>query len=242
MKVDFKIPDTLLTTENTKTIKGEKYGYKTFILYMSPHKQNGSNKNLCPKATEGCAAACLFTAGRGKFSTVKNARINRANYFINDRHFFMYQLSFEIAKAVKKYGTKNICVRLNGTTDVPFENIKMRDHANIFEMFPDIQFYDYTKVFSRLKKQLPSNYHLTFSRAETPENHIECEKALEMGFNVAAVFAVKKEDQLPDTYMGYPVVWGDDNDLTFLKPKGCIIGLKAKGRAIKDTSGFTINL
>lgn len=235
----YNIPSELLTTQNAKTTKGEDYGYKTFILYMSPYKENGTGKNLCPKATKGCSQACLYFAGRGRFETVKNARINRAKYFIENRNFFMQHIKFEIAKAIQIYGAANICVRLNGTTDIPFENIAVDKHKNIMEVFPDVQFYDYTKIFSRLTKELPKNYHLTFSRAETKTNHAECKKALKLGFNVSAVFS---SDKFPETYMGYPIVNGDENDLTFLKPQGSIIGLKAKGKGKNDESGFVIKI
>ena len=107
-------------------------------------------------------------------------------------------------------------------------------------MFPSIQFYDYTKVFARLKKELPKNYHLTFSRAETESNHKETLLALQMGFNVAVVFNVKDETELPSQYQGFKVINGDMHDLTFLHDKNTIIGLKAKGMAKKDTTGFVV--
>ena len=236
----YKQPKVLLTTQNAKTIKGEDLGYKTLICYMSPHKQNTFGRNLCPKATAGCMASCLFTAGRGRFSNVKIGRLRKSEFFLSNKDLFMEQLVTEINKAVRNKKDKQICVRLNGTTDVPFENIKVGKFDNIMSMFPDIQFYDYTKVFARLKKELPKNYHLTFSRAETETNHKESLLALQMGFNVAVVFNVKDETELPSTYMGFKVINGDMHDLTFLHDKNTIIGLKAKGLAKKDTSGFVV--
>lgn len=236
----YKQPKVLLTTQNAKTIKGEDLGYKTLICYMSPHKQNTFGRNLCPKATAGCMASCLFTAGRGRFSNVKIGRLRKSEFFLSNKDLFMEQLVTEINKAVRNKKDKQICVRLNGTTDVPFENIKVGKFDNIMSMFPDVQFYDYTKVFARLKKELPKNYHLTFSRAETETNHKESLLALQMGFNVAVVFNVKDETELPSTYMGFKVINGDMHDLTFLHDKNTIIGLKAKGMAKKDTSGFVV--
>ena len=236
----YKQPKVLLTTQNAKTIKGEDLGYKTLICYMSPHKQNTFGRNLCPKATAGCMASCLFTAGRGRFSNVKIGRLRKSEFFLSNKDLFMEQLVTEITKAVRNKKDKQICVRLNGTTDVPFENIKVGKFNNIMSMFPDVQFYDYTKVFARLKKELPKNYHLTFSRAETETNHKESLLALQMGFNVAVVFNVKDETELPTTYMGFKVINGDMHDLTFLHDKNTIIGLKAKGMAKKDTSGFVV--
>lgn len=237
---NYKKPTSLFGTQNAKTIKGEQLGYTTYIMYLSPEKQNSQGKNLCSKATAGCKASCLFTAGRGRFSYVALARLNKTEYFLNDRQGFMEQIANEITKGVKKHGADKMCVRLNGTTDIPFENIPVNGFKNIMAMFPDVQFYDYTKVFSRLTKELPKNYHLTFSRAETKENQLEAEKALQLGFNVAAVFAVKNETELPNTFMNTKVINGDEHDLTFLHGNGVIVGLKAKGKAKKDTSGFVI--
>jgi len=236
----YKQPKVLFGTENAKTLKGEKLGYTTYILYMSPEKQNTMGKNICPKATAGCAASCLFTAGMGKFSNVMLGRLHKTEYFLRDRENFMNQMVNEITKAVKKHGADKIAIRLNGTSDIPYENIPVGEYKNIMDIFPDVQFYDYTKVFSRLTKQLPNNYHLTFSRAETEANQTEAAKALKLGFNVAAVFAVKDETELPSTYMGHNVISGDNHDLTFLYGNGVIVGLKAKGDAKKDTTGFVI--
>ena len=236
----YKQPKVLLTTDNAKTIKGEDLGYKTLICYMSPHKQNTFGRNLCPKATAGCMASCLFTAGRGAFSNVKIGRLRKSEFFLSNKELFMEQLVTEIKKAIRNKKDKNICVRLNGTTDVPFENIKVGGFDNIMSMFPNVQFYDYTKVFARLKKELPKNYHLTFSRAETESNHKETLLALQMGFNVAVVFNVKDETELPSQYQGFKVINGDMHDLTFLHDKNTIIGLKAKGMAKKDTTGFVV--
>lgn len=237
---NYKKPTTLFGTQNAKTIKGEQLGYTTYILYMSPEKQNSMGKNICSKATAGCAASCLFTAGRGKFSNVMKGRLNKTEYFLRDRNNFMNDMVKEIAKGIKKHGADKMCVRLNGTSDIPYENIPVGGFKNIMEMFPDVQFYDYTKVFNRLTKELPKNYHLTFSRAETKDNQIEADKALALGFNVAAVFAVKDETELPAEYNGFKVINGDDHDLRFLDEKNTIVALKAKGSAFYDTSGFVI--
>lgn len=239
LNYEYKQPTTLFTTENAKTTKGEELGFKTFIIYMSPHKQNSMGKNICPNATPGCSASCLFTAGMGKFSTVKVGRLNKTEFFLRDKNNFMNQMVKELEKGYKKYG-KNLVVRLNGTSDIPYENIAVGGKKNIMELFPDVQFYDYTKIFSRLLKELPTNYHLTFSRAETAMNQREAELALSLGFNVAMVFAVKDETQLPSEYNGYKVVNGDMHDLTFLHGNGVILGLKAKGDAKKDKSGFVV--
>jgi hypothetical protein len=231
----------LFGTENSKTIKGEKLGFKTFIIYLSPHKQNSLGKNLCSGASEGCIKSCLFTAGLGGvYASIPKSRKNKTEYFLHNREGFLQQAYKEIAKGFEKYGD-NMAVRLNGTSDIPFENMLLNG-LSLMQHFPHIQFYDYTKVMSRLLKPLPSNYHLTYSMSETPISKINSITALSMGFNVAMVFNTKKNNALPETYQGFEVVDGDENDLTFLRPKGTIIGLRAKGEAKKDLTGFVVNV
>lgn len=230
----------LLTTNNAKTIKGEKKNFKTYILYMSPYNQNDKGINLCSHASNGCIQACLFKSGFGGiYTSVQTARINKSNYFLNDRVNFLLQLKKEIAAAIKnKKADENLAFRLNGTTDINFEKFIIEDNKNIFELFPDAQFYDYTKNHVRLEKRtLPDNYHITFSRSETNE-----EKALEMlnlGYNVAAVF-----NKLPETYKGFKVVNGDETDLRFLDEKNVVVGLKYKkltGKGADNSQGIKNN-
>lgn len=243
----YKQPKTLLTHgTNAKTIKSDKLGYQTFILYMSPASQwFGENhelnrKNLCPMATAGCEAACLFTAGRGKFSNVMIGRKRKSEFYLTERVAFIAQLRKEILKAITKYGDKAV-FRLNGTTDIQWESIKVQDNLNIMELFPNNQFYDYTKIAKRFTKVLPKNYHLVFSYAETTQNQTAAWDLLEQGHTVAAVFSAKNEDELPTEYNGYTVVNGDAHDAIFIQPQGVILGLKAKGDARKDKTGFVIH-
>lgn len=238
---NYKRPSKLFGTQNAKTIKGQKLGFTTYIMYMSPEKQNTSGKNLCAHASDGCKASCLFTAGRGAFTNVITGRLNKTEYFLREKDLFLKQLYKEVESGYKKFG-KDLAVRLNGTSDIPYENITVKDGKNIMELFPEVQFYDYTKDFSRMLKVQPSNYHLTYSVDERPVTKINAATALSSGRNVAMVFNVKDEADLPNEYMGFPVVNGDEHDLTFLHGNGVILGLKAKGKAKKDTSGFVINL
>lgn len=230
----------LLTTNNAKTIKGEKQNYKTYILYMSPAYQNDKNINLCSHASKGCIESCLFKSGFGGiYTSVQKARISKSNYFLNDRTNFLLQLKKEIQSAIKNQKpNEKLAFRLNGTTDINFEKFKIEDDKNIFELFPEAQFYDYTKNYVRLEKRtLPKNYHITFSRSETNE-----EKALEMlklGYNVAAVF-----DNLPKNYKGFEVINGDENDLRFLDKPRTIVGLKYKkltGKGADNSQGIKSN-
>ena len=249
----YTIPNNLLSTKNSKTIKGEKYGYTTYIMYLAPYKQNSKGVNLCAKATKGCAAACLFKSGAARFDKVQQGKINKSEYFIHDFKGFMNQLYNEISKIVAKHEIiegdvklalngkvlrhKKFAIRLNGTSDIPFENIKVKDNKNIFELFPDVQFYDYTKLDQRFdNKILPANYQLTFSRSEDNDN--ETLDILNRGFNVAVVFGVKDENDLPDTYLGYPVINGDESDLRFLDDENVVVGLKYKLMTGKGTKGL----
>jgi hypothetical protein len=237
----YKRPKKLFGTQNAKTIKGEKLGYTTFIIYMSPERQNSLGKNLCAHASEGCKKSCLFTAGMGAFTNVIKGRLNKTEYFLRERSLFLDHVYNEVAKGYKKHGS-SLAVRLNGTSDIPYENLIIKDNKNIMQLFPDVQFYDYTKDFSRMLKPQAANYHLTYSVDERPVTKINAVTALSSGKNVAMVFNVKNESELPSEYMGFPVINGDEHDLTFLHGNGVIVGLKAKGKAKKDKTGFVIQL
>ena len=252
--MNYTIPKNLLSTRNSKTIKGEKLGYTTYIMYLSPHKQNSKGKNLCSHASKGCATACLFGSGAARFSNVQKGKMNKTEYFLADRKTFMHQLFYEITHIVKMHNKvvgdeqigrtgnvvryKKFAIRLNGTADIPFENIKFKllGNKNIFELFPNIQFYDYTKNHTRFEnKILPKNYHLTFSRSEI--NDKESLDILNRGYNVAYVFGVKSAQELPKAYLGFKVINGDESDLRFLDEANVIVGLKYKLLTGKGTAG-----
>jgi hypothetical protein len=229
----------LLTTGNPKLMKGQAQGYLSSVLHLAP--ANLSGKEVCPKRTAGCTAACLNTAGRGGImkagettNAIQQARIRRTKLFFENRKEFMSLLLKEITLAIKKAKKLGLTpvFRLNGTSDLSWEKYEILDGRNIFQMFPDVQFYDYTKVLGRKTGDI-KNYHLTFSNADGNLNDVIAAK--HAGLNIAAVFKT-----VPATYMGLPVIDGDETDLRFLDPKGVIVGLKAKGKAKKDTSGFVI--
>lgn len=233
----------LLSTANPKVLKGQSQGYNTFILHLSP--ANLSGYETCPKRTAGCTAACLNTAGHGGMfkkgettNVVQEARKRRTRMFFENRAGFFEQLVKEIQNAIKLSAKQGMIpvFRLNGTSDLSFEKYEVKDGKNIFQLFPDVQFYDYTKILGRKVKHL-TNYHLTFSAADG--NDADVLKAIQQGYNVVTVFGLKKTEPMPETYNGRPVFNGDESDLRFLDPKGVIVGLYAKGRAKKDTtSGF----
>jgi hypothetical protein len=227
----------LLSTANPKIQKGTKLGYLSFILHLAPADLSG--KETCPKRTAGCTAACLNTAGRGGMfkrgentNMIQKARIRKTEYFFNDRDGFMKDLYQDIVKA-KKFADKQGLIpvfRLNGTSDLSWEKYTVgTTDMNLFQLFPTVQFYDYTKVLGRKVGQYP-NYHLTFSKADG--NDADVAEALMQGMSVVAVY-----DEIP---AGVPSA--DETDLRFLDPKGIMLGLKAKGRAKKDYSGFVIRV
>jgi hypothetical protein len=225
----------LLSTANPKIQKGTKLGYLSFILHLAPADLSG--REVCPKRTAGCTEACLNTAGRGGMfrkgentNVIQKARIRKTQYFFENRKAFLEDLAADIRKGIRqaeKLGLTPV-FRLNGTSDLSWEKY------GIIQQFPGVQFYDYTKVLGRKVSHLP-NYHLTFSAADG--NGADVARAVAQGMNVAVVF-----DTIPSTYMGRSVMDADATDLRFLDPKGVIMGLKAKGRAKKDTSGFVIRL
>jgi hypothetical protein len=240
----------LLSVGNPKTLKGMKEGYNTYILHLAPASLSGYN--TCPKATEGCKAACLNTAGRGGMfkkgestNTIQKARIRKTKMFYENRNEFFNLLVKDINLAIKQSEKKGLIpvFRLNGTSDISFEKYGFTiaydgytiDYANIFERFPNVQFYDYTKVLGR-KVNTIKNYSLTFSAADG--NDIDVMKAIAQGYNIATVFGIKKTLPMPDYYNGLPVFNGDESDLRFLDPKGVVVGLYAKGKAKKDETGF----
>lgn len=212
---------------DAKTIKGEKQGVMTGILYMAPHTIAGG-RTLCPFSTKGCRAVCLYTAGHGAFTAVQNARIRKARAWSDNPREFVDKLQEDIQSLVEKAFRDGMkpAVRLNGTTDIEWEKAGF----GIMSRFPGIQFYDYTKWPPSKRLVLPKNYHLTFSFSESP--HSACWSALwaRRGVNTAVVF----RGALPKTFLGRRVIDGDKSDLRFTDPKGVIVGLKAKGQARKD--------
>ena len=209
----------LLSVESdAKTTKGSAKGYLTGILYLAPSTEADGVHDLCPMATAECRLACLYGAGMaGVFPSIKRARIAKTLWFLNQPESFYAQLTADIYRLTVLAAERGLkpAVRLNGTSDVP----KMA--AKLAAQFPQVQFYDYTKI-PQPWKRTGDNYHLTYSFSG--ENLADCLKALEHGVNVAVVFA----GELPETWQGYPVVNGDESDLRFLDRVGVIVEI---GRA-----------
>lgn len=225
---------------SSKLAKNKKVsGNLTYIIYLAPSTQSGYN--VCLFSTPECRLGCLATSGRASMELhsqgvkrIQNARIKKSKLFFEDRAFFMDWMITEIKQAQRKAikDGYDFSVRLNGTSDIDWANIRL-DGANIFEHFPNTNFYDYSKHYLKFTDNIP-NYHLTFSYSGYNTN--ECINLLNTGKNVAVIFNVKNVNELPKTFMGYEVINGDLTDARFLDKKGVIVGLKWKNIANKTNN------
>lgn len=209
---------------SSKIAKGLKYNEMTYILYLAPAKMSGYE--VCPMRSAECTAACLNESGHNRIdiheNTINKARITKTKLFFEQREFFMRWLQDEIAAAKKKAEAAGMTfsVRLNGTSDLSPEQFHL-DGKNILELFPDVQFYDYTKVYKRIQlTKKYSNYDITYSYSGT--NSVECMDALLQDVRIAVVF-----EELPETFWGFPVIDGDAYDMRYLD-ETVIVGLKYK--------------
>ena len=248
----------LLTIGNPKTLKSAKLGYLTAVLHLSPSDSSGFQ--VCPAAAmANCIDPCLTTAGRGGIAkdnatfnphgvvlpdnAVQRARIRRTRLFFTDRAEFMRLLALDIAKAehyAASFGL-TLVVRPNGTSDIAWENVPCGDHASLFAAFPHLQFYDYTKIATRTRTtRMIANYFLALSYSGASAAYLKSLSKGDTSAPLAVVFSTKKGEPLPLEFLGREVVNGDDHDLIFLHGPNVIIGLIAKGRARRDTSGFVV--
>lgn len=240
------LTDEAANTKTSKNARNEKY--LSAILHLAPANLSGV-LDVCPGASEGCRQSCLNTAGHGSMitkdkpiNTIHEARMRRTRDLALNPDSFFATLDKDIQKVVKNASKENKhpVIRLNGTSDINWAKFRpsIWGGKNVFEAFPDVQFYDYSKMPGYLLDNKHSNYHITFSRSEV--NEPIAKRLLDKGHNVAIVFGGK---ELPKEYLGRPVISGDQDDLRFLDPrgeKGYIIGLKAKGDATADKSGFVV--
>ena len=216
---------------NAKTAKNLR---KSLILYLAPFTQNSKGINVCAKATAGCIKGCLFEAGLASiYKSINAARVARTEYMLHDRRTFINQVIDEINRKAKRTDGE-LAVRLNGTSDFKLVEMAIATGQTIA---PNVIFYDYSKIPSKVGSRVLSSghkYFVTFSRSEDNEplviEHLK-------GGGVAAVVFMK----VPTTWNGFPVVDGDERDDLMLDvPKGVVLGLKAKGNAKKDTTGFVV--
>ena len=252
---------------NPKTVKGQAHGYLTAVLYFAPWMASGVN--VCPMAEQaGCHKACLNTAGHGGISKggklmrtpagmlpanqIQRARIARTRLFNQDRPEFFRRLYQEIRAFLRKAERMGLTpvIRLNGTSDILWEKIPMpvSDNKrgihgyfeNVMAVFPELQFYDYTKIWKRFERTQPSNYHLTLSYSLASRKYAQaCTRAHEQ-FG-ASLVVVTRNAEVRDFHIELGGIDGDAHDLRFLDPPGSMIYLKAKGAARTDQTGFVIN-
>ena len=269
----FTFKKLLNVDANPKTVKGQKQGYLTAVLYLAPYKASGVN--VCPMAEQaGCHAGCLNTAGHGGISkgmkkmrtpagmlpanAIQRARIARTRLFSTDKPEFFRLLYREIHALKRKAERMDLTpvIRLNGTSDLLWEKIPMpvSDNKrgvhgyfeNVFEVFPELQFYDYTKIWKRMYRQMPSNYYLALSYSAASKRYSDaCKKThRETGCSLIMVYRDKVAKENARTFFEEahaPYVDGDANDLRFLDPAGAMVVLKAKGSARYDHGGFVLD-
>ena len=224
----------LSVNTNRKLQKSNKLSdeYWSCILHLHP-----TNTRICPyQIKAGCKDACLNTAGLARvFPKVQESRKRKTDLFLNNRAEFMSLLVLDIIKfigACQRKGKKP-AIRLNGTSDIPYENIIVEGGQNIFEMFPQVQFYDYTKIPTRKVKHI-INYHLTWSYSEADDKYAQLFNKVK--HNIAVVF----HNKLPKTFRGRKVIDGDTHDMRFKDPHNVVVGLLAKADAKNEDNGFVI--
>lgn len=244
----------ILTGSSAKIDKSTKYGHLTGVVYMIPSDLSGlfdgkgKRVNLCAGASAGCIAACLVTSGRAGMcksvdpvtllpqNTIIAARQRRTEMWVNDRDRFVNLLLADVDRLIKRAEREGLraALRINGTSDLPWWRVEaLASRLGDLVAAGKLVTYDYTKCPAYFNK-CPDWHDLTLSRSERNADKIS--EALAKGHRVAVVF----EKDLPDTWEGYPVVDGDAHDLCFLHPGSVVLGLKAKGRAKKDQTGFTV--
>lgn len=230
----------ILGESSAKTVKGESIGYLTGIVYLVP------DEKLCPLAKlAGCFDACLKSAGRGAFNSVQKARKAKTEFFYSDLQAFMLSACADIwtlQRKAEKLGLIPL-VRLNGTSDIPFENILIEYFGKtVFQVFPDVQFYDYTKHPGRkLEGKTAGNYDLTYSFSAITPKPISI-KGLKNPDNKRAAVVFFRQSEIPKTFRGWNVVDGDNTDVRHIEPSGVVVALYAKGKAKTEDSGFVQKL
>lgn len=222
--------------------KGLGEGWMSVGIQMSP--ANVSGYEVCKWRSKGCSEVCLFNSGYGFYPKVKESRKKKTRMFFEMPELFKAQMQIELNQLLEKtakLGLK-LAIRLNVLSDIEWENEIIRDNKTIFQLYPTIQFYDYTKSIHRVLNNTVPNYDLTYSRSETKISHLNSLLALKSGKNVAIVFNVKKTKPLPDSYLNFEVIDGDKTDLRFLDKKGVVVGLRTKGNAHGDKTGFVVSV
>lgn len=228
----------LSISSDAKTVKGESKGYLTAVLYMRP------GGTVCPAAeAAGCLEPCLSTSGRLAFTPAQRAQIERRRLFEHAGFTFLDRMTKEIQAFRRKAERKGLipALRLNGTSDVPWESWC---NGRLMAIARDngVVCYDYTKRIARAHAQ-PYDLTMSWSGGFPPRIRARILQGCRDGrYRLAVVFRVRRGDALPTVWEGIPVVDGDQHDLRFLEPRGVVVGLRAKGRAIRSDSPFVVDL
>ena len=238
-------------SSNAKTVKGEKLGYLTGVLYLAPAKLSGYQ--VCPMAALAqCEEACLNTAGLGNvYSSIQKSRIAKTKRFFEAREAFMSDIVKSIRALIRQAAKPRrvkgrfskpyqVLVRLNGTSDIRWETIPVTidgiEYPNLMEAFPTLQFYDYTKIANR--KNVPANYDLTFSYSGVKQYQPQVAKAQKALMRIAVVF--RHVQDIPKSFIGMKCIGGDNSDVRHIERQNVVVALYAKGRAKHDASGFVV--
>jgi hypothetical protein len=233
-----RFPDEMMRLDgSTKVIKGNKYGFRTAILYLAPADLSGIN--MCAMhALALCKNSCLNLTGRGVMTIIQVSRLRKTLFLQQYEAEAVAMIKHEVAlfEARAKREGFTLLVRLNGTSDRRWEN------DGIMQAFPNVQFYDYTKLANR--KNVPANYDLTFSYSGAPAFLPYVAIAKANGMRIATVFRnraiVEAIINAGNMVLGLPVVDGDDTDIRHLDPRHCVVALYAKGKAKADHNGFVV--
>lgn len=246
------LPSQLLGVNNAKTNKTRAHGVLAGVMYLAPADMaTEGRQTLCAYADKAkCKVGCLNTSGRGRMTSVQLARVRKTLAYLQHPEAFFATLDQDIQNLKRKASALRLtpAVRLNGTSDINFFDFIARH--------PDVQFYDYTKNFTRVDHPLPSNYHLTLSYSEADPGYARnvLSRVWDYGgtvhpkANMAVVFRDAETVARVREYgwKGFTpdkVLDGDEHDARFLDPgPGYIVALAAKGRSKDDTSGFVVDV
>jgi len=221
---------------NVKLSKSNAWG-----LSLSPASTAGWN--VCRASSAGCRAVCLATSGKGGLQSVQDARRWKVALLAAAPALFVRQLADELRKVagrrpLDRLGRRTgplVPVRLNVLSDLAWERFAPALFAGGADGIAGVRWYDYSK---RVGRVLPANYHVTMSANERHADGDLAALASTYGTNVAVVFDTTRGHALPATYAGVRVVDGDVSDSRWSDAVGVIVGLRAKGAAIGDRSGF----
>jgi hypothetical protein len=260
---------SLFTIGNPKTEKSVGWGYLTAVLHLAPYIASGYNVCAFAKMAK-CHDPCLNTSGRGgiakgnaTFETpagelpdnaIQHCRIERTKLYFEDRPEFMRRLYRDVIAFLRKCKRENLkpAIRLNGTSDLlwekepfPVSDNKRGIHmiyTNIFAAFPQIQFYDYSKIAKRFYREMPDNYYLCLSYSQASRKYADMCLMAREETGCSLVMVTRKGDAPSELFsIDDDFVNGDLHDLRFLDKPGSLVLLKAKGKARTDTSGFVID-